>query len=150
MRPKKDAYLPGLRVTGETAGRKRRAIEMLGVDVPSFSRFLVEDFIRIAESGEKPAMPPRLLTIREEMILMEVNARKSKNGTWRGSDEARLAATRLNHHDLVLSGFHNDHQPGKRKRSCHQQKITRLNFSGLHYLVGSLVSLRKKIRQVNN
>ena len=149
MRPKKDAYLPGLKVTGETAERKRRAIEMLGVDVPSFSRFLVEDFIRIAESGEKPAMPPRLLTVREEMILMEVNARKSKNGTWRGSDEA-LAATRLNHHDLVLSGFHNDHQPGKRKRSSHQQQITRLNFSGLHYLVGSLVSLRKKIRPVNN
>jgi hypothetical protein len=74
MRPKKDAYLPGLRVPMAMFLKKRQAIEKLGIHVPSFSRALVEDFIRIAESGEKPAMPPRILTAREEMTLMQVKA----------------------------------------------------------------------------
>jgi hypothetical protein len=50
--------------------KKRQAIEKLGIHVPSFSRALVEDLIRTAESREKPAMPPRILTARQEMVLM--------------------------------------------------------------------------------
>ena len=68
---KKDRFLPGLRVTSEMFERKRRAMAKLHIDVPSFCRALVEDFIKMTESGEKPAMPPHILTAREERILQE-------------------------------------------------------------------------------
>jgi hypothetical protein len=52
MRVKKDAVLPGLRVTKEFAERVYRAMEMLGSDLSEVRRKLWEDYIRIAESGE--------------------------------------------------------------------------------------------------
>jgi hypothetical protein len=66
---KKDAYLPGLRVPSELAEQGRTACEKLGIKGPEFRRALLLDLIRIAESREQPAMPPRILTAREAQIL---------------------------------------------------------------------------------
>lgn len=69
MKPKKDAVLPGLRVTAEFAERAHRAMEMLGSDLSEVRRKLWEDYIRIAESGETLSNPPRLLTASEDKVL---------------------------------------------------------------------------------
>jgi hypothetical protein len=69
MRAKKDAVLPGLRVTAEFAERAYRAMEMLGNDLSEVRRKLWEDYIRIAESGESLSSPPRLMTASEDRVL---------------------------------------------------------------------------------
>jgi hypothetical protein len=69
MRAKKDAVLPGLRVTPEFAERAYRAMEMLGSDLSEVRRKLWEDYIRISESGESLSSPPRLMTASEDRVL---------------------------------------------------------------------------------
>jgi hypothetical protein len=69
MKAKKDAVLPGLRVTAEFAERARRAMDILGSDLSAVRRKLWEDFIRIAESGETLSNPPRLMTASEHRVL---------------------------------------------------------------------------------
>src|SRR5215469_6738875 len=69
MRAKKDAVLPGLRVTAEFAERARRAVDILGNDLSEVRRKLWEDYIRIAESGETLSNPPRLMTASEHRVL---------------------------------------------------------------------------------
>ena len=69
MKAKKDAVLPGLRVTAEFAERARRAVDILGSDLSEVRRKLWEDYIRIAESGESLSSPPRLMTSSEDRVL---------------------------------------------------------------------------------
>lgn len=69
VKEKKDAFMPALRVTADMAERTHKACEKLKIDPAWFRRCLIEDFIRIAESGEKPAMPPRIMTFNEEVLL---------------------------------------------------------------------------------
>jgi hypothetical protein len=69
MKAKKDAVLPGLRVTSEFAERARHAMEILGGDLSEVRRKLWEDYIRIADSGETLSNPPRLLTASEDRVL---------------------------------------------------------------------------------
>jgi hypothetical protein len=69
MKAKKDAVLPGLRVTAEFAERAHHAKERLGSDLSEVRRKLWEDYIRIAESGETLSSPPRLMTASEDRVL---------------------------------------------------------------------------------
>ena len=68
MKPKKDAVLPGLRVTAEFAERAYRAMDILGSDLSEVRRKLWEDYIRIAENGESLSSPPRLMTASEDRV----------------------------------------------------------------------------------
>ena len=67
---KKDVVLPQLRVTKEMADELYVAAEKLGLNLPNFRRQVFRDLIRIADEGEKPALPARVLTLQEEEILL--------------------------------------------------------------------------------
>jgi hypothetical protein len=69
MRSKKDVVLPGIRVSSEFAERWGAAITKLELATPDYSRQLMLDIIRIAESGERVAYPGRVLTERQQRIL---------------------------------------------------------------------------------
>ena len=60
--------LPVSFVLGPTRGA-RRSVEKLGIDIPTFREELAKDIVRIAASGEKIALPGRILTEREKTIL---------------------------------------------------------------------------------
>lgn len=62
--------LPVSFVLGPTRAA-RRAVEQLGIDIPTFREELAKDIVEIAASGEKIAMPGHLLTEREQAILSE-------------------------------------------------------------------------------
>jgi hypothetical protein len=73
--------LPIAFVLGPTR-EARRAVEKLGIDIPTFREELSEDIIRIADSGEKIALPGRLLTVRERDILARASTTKTKIKKW--------------------------------------------------------------------
>jgi len=69
MRAKKNAVLPGLRVTAEFAERAYRAMHILGSDLSDVRRKLWRTTYVIAESGETLSNPPRLMTASEDRVL---------------------------------------------------------------------------------
>jgi hypothetical protein len=66
MTPKKDAYIPPLRVPEDLAKRIKVACQKLSVDLPDIRRESLEDLARIAESEEKLVRPIRNVT--NEMV----------------------------------------------------------------------------------
>ena len=64
----REIELPVSFVLGPTRAA-RRAVEQLGIDIPTFREELAKDIVQISASGEKIAMPGHILTEREREIL---------------------------------------------------------------------------------
>jgi hypothetical protein len=69
---KKTAYWPKIRIDPDTAEKLKAYAERDGIDMPTFRRAMWDDLLRTFESGEKPAMPPHVQTLREAEIMEAV------------------------------------------------------------------------------
>ena len=72
MKEKKVTILPGLRVSEELAHKIEKTINTLeehGYNVPSLRRKIWADLAQIVEKGELPAVPARIMTIRDAEII---------------------------------------------------------------------------------
>jgi hypothetical protein len=70
--PVKDEKLmqvSGLWVPDHLLARANAVAKAANIDLPDFCLALWEDFLRILEAGEMPAMPPRILTAKEALLL---------------------------------------------------------------------------------
>jgi hypothetical protein len=76
---KKDATFPALRISAIMSRRVYAAFDRMGINMPNFRRRLIEDIIRIVESGETVALPPRIMTAKEKGILDDVIQNRTKN-----------------------------------------------------------------------
>ena len=59
---KKDAYLPGIRVPSELAEEFKKVKLQAYDNLSEIGRELVQDFIRIAQTGERISRPARFVT----------------------------------------------------------------------------------------
>lgn len=67
---KKDAYFSGFRLPSIMVDQIKNAFERFGLeDIPNFRRRAAQDLIDTAARGEKVALPPHFLTVREAEAL---------------------------------------------------------------------------------
>jgi hypothetical protein len=60
---KKDAYLPGIRVPSGLAQEFKKAKTQIHEHLSDIGRELVQDFIRISQTGDRIARPARFVTV---------------------------------------------------------------------------------------
>jgi len=72
----REIELPVSFVLGPTRAA-RRAVERLGIDIPTFREELAKDIVQISARGEKIAMPAHILTEREREILSRFDKKQA-------------------------------------------------------------------------
>jgi hypothetical protein len=60
---KKDAYLPGIRIPSDLAQEFKKAKTQSHEQLSDIGRELVQDFIRISQTGDRIARPARFVTV---------------------------------------------------------------------------------------